>query len=260
MLYEYLKKGFTKFVISSSGNSGMVAAHCAMKTNANFDLVVYLSEYISNLKLGEFLNTLGIAEVQNELRAKKKFVKNNVTLILTENPKQQAFMKVTENFVNLRGSTDALAPVGFRTIADELIPQLGNSIDAVFIPASSGTTALGVYEGFKFHGLNPQIHVVQTTKVNSLVKGIAETAEVEIEHPSEAIVDLVGHRKDEIQEIIRSSRGKGWVINSSEVEYAKLHLSKTGIEVSYDSALGVAAFAKAVKEQKFRNPVILCTG
>jgi threonine dehydratase len=254
----YLKRGDGKFCIASTGNAALVAAFIANKDERIKDLKVFLSDIsIVQEKIEKFIKFLKLPTTPDKFR--KGFKYKNVEFIFSPNPKQRAFGLIKEGYVNLRGSTDDIAIEGFKSIAYELASQI-QDIDAVFIPASSGTTVKGISEGFLDLGLNPQIHVVQTSKVSTLVKRIAPSVELEPDHPASSIMDVVGHRRLDIEQIIKKSRGNGWIINKAETLIAYGELRKMGILTSADSALTFAAFKRTNFIHKFKKPVLIFTG
>jgi threonine synthase len=257
MIAKYIEMGKTNFVVSSSGNAALVSCYVALRYK-EIKLKVFLSKQISDEKITKFITLLHMDATVANFRKGGRY--GNIEFDLSDNPKQKAFKLGNEGWVNLRGSQDDLALVGFRSIAYELV-EMSDQWDAVFVPASSGTTALGIYQGFREAGLNPAMHIVQTTKVNALVKRVAlDRGAAETEHPSESIVDIVGHRRTQVEEMITASNGGGWIISKDEVEEAQHDLFVAGILASYDSALTYAAFKKASKIKRFNNPVMVFTG
>lgn len=264
MIAKYLEMGRTMFTVSSSGNAALVAAYIGMHANTEIEEIqVLLSDKISDSKLERIITFLGLEDEVSIEDFREGLSFEKVTFTFCENPKQVAFQLEKQGYVNLRGSTDDLATIGFKTISYEISKQLEETLpDAIFIPASSGTTVVGIYEGFKDLGWNPEIHVVQTTKAYALVKKIKNIHfPVEPEHPAESIIDVIGHRRKQIEEIITNSRGNGWVITAEECISAKKELFRQyNITAGYDSALTYAAYLKSVQEKKYKNPVLVFTG
>jgi threonine synthase len=264
MIGKYLEMGKTKFVVSSSGNAALVSAYIGLHSYSDVEEVkILLSEQISDSKLTKMLKSLHLEDelTVEDLREGPQLEK--VKFEFSVNPKQQAFQLEKEGWTNLRGSTDDLAIIGFKTIANEIIHELGqNKPDAVFIAASSGTTALGIYQGFSELSIYPQIHVVQTTKTYALLKKLKNIdLPIEPEHPAESIIDVIGHRRKTIETIISESKGDGWVIDVEECIEARRELrNEYNVTTGYDSALTWAAYKKAVESQKFQNPVLVFTG
>lgn len=264
MLMKYIESGKRNFVISSSGHAALVSAYTvsALKDRYKINkLIILLSNQTSNEKLSKFIKHLELNISVRDLR--NNFKRGVIEFNFADNPKQQAFQLAQEGYVNLRGSTDDLALIGFKAIAHELVLQMEdrNKVDGIFVPASSGTTALGIYQGFHDLDQNPAMHVIQTTKVNTLVKKMQTASfEEELNHPSESITDYIGHRRKQVEEMIVISNGKGWIISKQEVIEGKKELANIGIEASYDSALPFAAYLKATEEKEFECPVLVFTG
>lgn len=261
MIYQYLQNGEHYFTVSSSGNAALVSAYTLLQF-PDTTLRIFLSNQVSDYKLNQFLITFKIPSSVKQLR--ENFRYKNIEFILSDNPKQQAFQLGNQGWINLRGSQDDSALIGFHTIAYELLNQSPN-IDAIFVPASSGTTALGIYHGFREMERIPAMHIVQTTKVNALVNKLIRDNEgnrlpIEHDHPSESIVDSIGHRRKQIEEAIIESNGNGWCISKSEVEEAHQILLDHNLIASYDSALTYAAFLKVQHIKRYKYPVLVFTG
>ena len=140
-LSYHMEKGVRNFVISSSGNAGISAAAYAGLAGVKLD--IFVSDNINPAKL------------------EKLDVLKNDKIVIHSGPKPKSdamkFATVTGAY-NLRGSKDDTAIIGFKTIAYELIEQYPE-IDAIFLPCSSGTSALGIYQGFVENGKNVKIYI-----------------------------------------------------------------------------------------------------
>lgn len=258
MIDQYISQGARKFAISSSGNAALVSAFCALQNNSVEELKILLSGHesfhISDEKIQKFISLLHLPVSIEDFR--KGFIYKNIHFQLVDNPKQKAFQLGNDGYINLRGSTDDSSLWGFASLAFEIDAQCPQC-DALFIPASSGTTVAGIYEGFKSMGKSIPIHVVQTTKTNALINKITQRTDIELDHPAQSIVDIVGHRRSEIETIINETKGAGWIINKQQVLQAKSIISSYGVQLSYDSSLTYAAF---MQTKTFKNPVLVCTG
>ncbi|KKQ28214.1 MAG: hypothetical protein US42_C0001G0065 [Candidatus Magasanikbacteria bacterium GW2011_GWC2_37_14] len=286
MIKKYSKEGphtatiggpFSDFVISSSGNAALAAIHAIQAHNRNNDnkltLKIFIGENINAEKLKLLINLIEDP---------------NITLTQVENPKQTAFLVDKEGQAkNLRQSTDELALEGYTELAEELnkIPNL----QAVFIPTSSGTTAEGLGLAFAKLNYQAQIHIVQTTACHPIVDVIARTPHttedeaipVDIDETkglprparaglamtatslADAIVDQVGHRKEKVTDIIKNSKGAGWIGTDDEILNAIELLKNTcKIKISPNSALAIVGLKKAIANGfKFSGPVVcLITG
>ena len=260
MIKKYFKEeNITNFVISSSGNAALAAIHSVQVHNHNnsekINLTVFVGLNIDEKKLKIILKTI------------KDF---NIKIEQVEKPKQSAFQMDKNGLAkNLRQSTDDNALIGYYELAEELdkIPNLG----AIFVPTSSGTTAQGLAEAFFDESYikleqKPQIHIVQTTTCHPISElFISNSPSVNTDLKEEksiagAIVDKIAHRKDRVVELIKKSKGSGWVVTNEDIkETQKLVKQTTGVEISTNSALSVAGLKKA-KEAGFdwENKVVVC--
>ena len=230
-----MQEGNNEYAISSSGNAAITATYIAKQYEIK--LTIFLSENINNEKLKK------IATFANESK--------NITIIKSKKPRSDLFKFIFDNrCINLRGSTDKYAQVGYESIATELV-ESGEDFDSIFIPASSGVSSIGVYNGFMKLGKKVQIHVCQTEKVNAIAKHFDFDFEIHNNSKADAITDKVGLRKREIIEIINTSKGFGWVISDSLLEEVR-HDIKALIDFkpSYNSLLALAGLKKAISSSK----------
>lgn len=249
MIYNYVRDGFTSFVISSSGNAALAAMLTVSEYNtanpANpLSLTVYIGHTIPDTKQAK-LEALTSPQVRIEQ---------------VDRPKQSAFLDAKdESIINLRQSTDDAALFGYHELAFELaeIPELA----AIFIPTSSGTTAEGIAEGLEETDTTPQIHIAQTSSCHPIAA--ASQKEV-VSIPEEislatAIVDNVAHRKDRIVEILKETHGQGWIITNTEIEQAiALVKEHCDITISPNSALSIAALVQAVRSGWMCEGAVVC--
>lgn len=244
---RHAQDGHTKFALSSSGNAAISSIHvCSL---LDLELVVFVSETLAENKL-------------NLIEGK---LKNNpkVKLIKSSKPRSDLVKFTRENldFVNLRGSTDHYAPQGYETIAYELQTQTPE-IDGIFIPTSSGTSALGIADGFQKIGMNVPIHICQSEKVHAIAKNFDSDFSVRESSLADAITDRVAHRKGEVVKTVQNSNGSGWIVSDDQLERAKQTLRASGITgYSYNSLVAFSGYQKAVNSgYNFQNPVLLFSG
>jgi threonine synthase len=245
-LSYYYSQGKSDFVISSSGNAATSAiAYCNL-----FDasLKVYVSENIPDYKFKKLVHTKGSSE-------KIKIIKSN-------KPKSDAFKYVRDsNAMNLRGSTDDNAIEGFKTLAFELCEQ-DKTIDALFVCCSSGTSLSGIYEGYKQVGTMPQLHIVQTTKINPIACEFDSNFQKTNNSIANAVSDKVAMRKNRVVSIINNTGGSGWVVSDTELVAAKSELVENRIDIEgYNAYVSYAGFKKALNSGwEFKNPVCIISG
>ncbi|MFA4831000.1 MAG: PLP-dependent lyase/thiolase [Patescibacteria group bacterium] len=293
MIKTYHEQGWNNFVISSSGNAALAAilaaqAHNKNKPNDLLSLKVFAGKKIDAEKLKLLMNTASGVHSQKFIANSQLQVtsyKLQVTIIQTDRPKQAAFQIDKEGKAkNLRQSTDDTALLGYHELAQEL-DKIEN-LQAIFIPTSSGTTAQGLGETFERLKNKPQIHVIQTESCNPIaitLNVIPAQAGIQESHDADwipdqaghdksggtrpsiagAIVDKIAHRKNKVIEIIKNSRGSGWIVSDDEIKGAmKLVKQTTGIEISPNSAISIAGLKKAVESgYRFNGPIVcLVTG
>jgi len=266
MLEHYYKQGIKHFVISSSGSAAIAAA--------------YFGSHIKNLKLNIFISPRMSADKKQRL---DKIIKDNhnIKLQISDRAKTEAIRFARDNKHQLvRTSTDDLALAGYNRLGEELNRQLieqGSDVGYfdIFIPTSSGTTLQGLFEYLRTQNHHGNIrandtmksllrlHIVQTTKVNIIAREFDQDFEQNDTSLASAIVDTIGHRKDDVVKATKDSGGSGWVISDSQLQKARgLAEKNTGIEnPSWDSLLSLAGLIKAKKQGlAIKNAIILFTG
>ena len=245
LIKDHLKKGEKKLVISSSGNAAIAAAYYLTKyVKTKCNLMIFVSKNISLEKIQRL----------------KKIIVNcsNIKIKKVLRPKQQAFLfSKKHKAIFLRGSTEPTAPQAYYSLAKEL-SQIPN-LKSVFIPTSSGITALGLHQGFKKLKKKIEIHLVQTEKIHTLTRNFDHQFSSKKTSLANAIVDRVGLRKQEINKAIQESLGSGWIISDQALKQAKKLLqTKTDISINtYNSLLSLAGVIKA-KETKWPLSGTIC--
>jgi threonine synthase len=264
-----------ELVISSSGNAAAAAAYFAGQFGLS--LHIFLSEKIIPDKLEQIkkiaashplLPEEGCPDIMSG-RGGGREKKNNlittpnpllekegsINIKLVARPKFEAAQAAQKNgWFWLRSSVNDDALLGYESLAEEIEEKVKNP-GSIFIPSSSGTLAVGLH---KFLKIKPAFHLVQTTAVNTLVRDFDQDFVPEKKSLAGAIVDLIGQRRSEVVEIIKSSGGFGWAINNDEIKEARAELFGAGIECSYTSALGLAGLKKAQKKNfEVKEPIVI---
>jgi threonine synthase len=183
-LSKHISDGVKKFCISSSGNAAISAYSYSKLTDISLD--IFVSSKLSSEKLSKL---------------------EGAKLHVSDNPKSDCIKFSSETgALNLRGSVDDNAYIGYYSLAEE-ISEL--DIDSIFIPTSSGNAALGIHQGLKKLGKHIPIYIVQTTKVCP----IASLYDKEFIKTDSSVVtcitDRVCKRKDQIIDLIKDSCGSG---------------------------------------------------
>lgn len=240
---RHVMEGKKKFVISSSGNAAAsAAAYCGL---ANVELDIFVSDNINPAKL-ERIKCQESVEIRlhQSASAKSDAIK----------------FANTTGAVNLRGSHDKYAITGYETIAYELVEQYPD-IDSIFIPTSSGTSALGIHDGFKTMKKHVKIFVCQTSRVHAIASRFDKNFVATDSSYADAIVDRVASRKTDVASAVKDSGGSGFVVNDALLYQAKELAESQGLYYSYNSLLGLAGLIKAIqKSYKLIHPVVLASG
>lgn len=250
MINTYTKQGETNFAISSSGNAALATGLYIKKYNKihknKLALKIFIGQKIDKTK-------------QQEL---KKIADSYIQIIQTKNPKQAAFQIAKNKQTKLlRQSTDDLALVGYESLAKEL--SAIKKLSAVFIPTSSGTTAQGLYLGFKKFKINPQINIVQTCSCHPIAEKFGASNCLKNENSlAKAIVDKVAHRKLAVIQAVKNSKGQAFIADNNDIKNAIKLAKIEKNNLSANSALSIAGLIQAIKNgQKFSGPVAcLITG
>ncbi|MCA9383241.1 pyridoxal-phosphate dependent enzyme, partial [Candidatus Dojkabacteria bacterium] len=242
-LSHHYNNGVKSFVISSSGNAAVSAAAYAALVDIELD--IFVAEKVNPVKL----------------QLIEKHTNNNIRVRQSKKPKSDAIKFASENNAfNLRGSLDHNAVIGFKTIAYELAEQAPDT-DAIFIPCSSGTSSVGIAEGFHESDMNVRINVCQTTKIHPIAKEYDSDYQMSVSSMADAISDRVAHRKQQVTELIESTGGFGWVISDDELLKARKLLPLVDFEISNNSLLSLAGLIKSLEAgNSYNAPTLLISG
>jgi threonine synthase len=249
-LSKHISEGKNDFVISSSGNSSISAV--SLLKGKDINLTIFLSPKLSESKRVRLENYLG-SEIKSKIE--------NFSINFTKKPISEAFKYAKDNNQTLlRGSTDPYSIPGFKSISYEIIKD-HPKVDAIFIPTSSGSTALGIFEGYVENDYLPQLHVIQTTTTHPISREYDTNFIKTNSSIASSITDRVAHRKSQIQSIIKESNGSGWVVSDELIRSAINILKVNQIEVSTDAALSLAGLLKAYQAGViYQRPLCILTG
>ncbi|MEO6729422.1 MAG: pyridoxal-phosphate dependent enzyme [Candidatus Dojkabacteria bacterium] len=247
-------------VLFSSGNALIsFLQYCTLYPEFKLDCVV--SEAIAPNKLN-LIKTL-MADTQHELN-------------IAFNPKKTAIeISAEKSIPNMRISLDNDIVKGYWSLGIELGKTVKgfkefkegtvNKDIAIFVPASSGTAAVGMTEGLflelEKEYLMPRIIVCQTRQVHPFVSKDEMTGgEISL---ADAIVDTVGLREEQINKIVKETNGLTLAISNDEIEKAKSYLeerSEGSEEVSYTSLLSLAGYLKIKENINLKRVICIFSG
>lgn len=232
------KNGYTKAVISSTGNAAISAAYyCQQK---QIELTIFLSPKVSPQKLSLL----------------KQFPSE---IILSPKPISSAiqFSKQNQAFL-LRQSTDPVSLIGYQQISKEIISQLPQ-VTSIFVPIGSGTTLIGISQTLPS---NVPIFGAQSAANCP----ISKLFDVDFRTENRLITDALSAKflpqKKIIIDTINKTKGFSFTIQNEAIISANHYLESKNIITSLEGALSFAAYQKAIKNNYpvGEHPVILLTG
>ncbi|MFA5749648.1 MAG: PLP-dependent lyase/thiolase [Candidatus Shapirobacteria bacterium] len=232
------KNGFSKAVISSTGNAAISAAHFCQQNQ--IELTIFLSTKVNPKKL-----TI-LKQYSSEIILSKKPISDAIKF----SKKNNAYL--------LRQSTDPSALIGYQQIGQEIIDQLSQTT-SIFIPIGSGTTLLGISQK-----LSPSVKIfgAQSAANCPISKNFDQKYIPEIRLITDALSAKFIPQKNKIITTIKKSNGFSFIIQNEAIISASQFLESKNIFTSLEGCLAFAAFKKA-KENNFDIgdfPVILLTG
>lgn len=236
---ENLKKqGFTKAVISSTGNAAISAAHFCQANQ--IELTIFLSSKVNQKKLDVLKN------YSSEIILSKKPISDAIK-----------FAK-KNNYYLLRQSTDPSALIGYQQIAIEILKDLPK-ITSIFIPVGSGTTLLGITQKLP---LSTKIFAIQSAANCPISKYFDTNFIPENRLITDALSAKIIPQKNKIISAIQKSNGSGFTIQNESILLANQFLELKNIITSLEGSLALAGYQKAIKNniEVGEFPVILLTG
>lgn len=236
---ELLNNGVREGVIASSGNAAI--SFLTYGTKFGFKVHAVVSSKINPSKLVKL----------------RSLATGLHTLHITDKPRRMSAQISAERQIpNLRGSTDSTMPIGYRSIALELINQ---GFTDLFVACSSGTALLGIAQGFA--GSSIRFHAAQTSQIHPISGEFPQAWQVEEgQSLADAITDKVAMRKQQIIRILRESGGMGWILSNHEIELAKSAVNAVAKSpIGNTSALAVAAYIKATQQGQIGTKVAIVT-
>ena len=239
--------GVRHFVLSSSGNAAISANRYAK---------------LHNIPLSLFLSTS-----VNEKKA--NLILDHENIHFTSTPLKDSLIFATENaYTHLRQSRDSLALPGYSTIAFELYEELGDKLSdlSIFFPVSSGTTLVGVYQGFQKLVADgqlsslPQFFAVQSQAYFPVAEQFLAKSEWPVrinKSLADALVSPATPRLAEITNIIKETNGWSLTVSEEELINAWGALESFGVDSSAEGALAFAGWLKCKQLGKMTGAMII---
>lgn len=249
MVDHYVKNGKRHFAISSSGNAALAAAlyisELNKKNSEKIQLEILVGNHITDKKLEK------LTDLANE----------NISIMRFERPLQTLTQKTADGSVqSLRQSTDNVALIGYKSLAEEL--EKIKNLAAIFVATSSGTTAQALAEYFldNIEEKSPvKIHIVQTTSCNPMAIDFVDSVPSEERSDADAIVDITAQRKKELVPLIKMTNGFGWIASNELIKTAQELIEKYAkIKVSPNGALALSGLMQAAFTGREWSGAVVC--
>jgi len=248
MIDSGIASGSKSFAISSSGNAGLSAIKYIKILNKD-------RGYSDKLRLSVFVGRKIDAEKLADL---KREINNdfNISINISDRPIQALHIAERNGNWSLRQSTDPHAPSGYDSLAEEL--STTDNLEAVYVGASSGTTALGLINTFARMNKDVKVNIVQTEACHSIADEFDKDFQDKPSSIAGAIVDKVGHRRNEIIEKMEKGAGSGFVVSDEIILEAISRLNGAGIKATPNGALALAGLLKASKKGYKTDKAVVC--
>jgi threonine dehydratase len=145
--------------------------------------------------------------------------------------------------VNLRGTADASAPIGYRALAAEIVQQ-SPDVESVLTFASSGTSARGLLDGFEALSRPVAVWAVQA----GVCLGIARATQPELADEPDNPAGRLGIRNPpqagSIASALQASGGGATVVRRPELETMADRMDAYGLRTSAEGAAVLAGVAQ----------------
>ncbi len=238
MIDYHYDHGDRQFAISSSGNAALAAALYVRELNSKDPHVAMSGALTLDIFVGNQVNP-------KKLEKLKALADDHIRVLSKERPLQALAQAVEEGACSLRQSTDDIALMGYKTLAEEITKA--KNLCAIFIGTSSGTTAQALAYYFSSLKHLPQVHIVQTSSCHFMTNEFETYDGPDTKSIADAIVDQTAHRRTALIPLIKKTGGHGWVATNDEILTAR-ELSRTHalLDISNNSALSLVGAMKAV--------------
>jgi len=248
MIKHYHDKSERKFAISSSGNAALASALYVAEINKINSEPIKLDIFV-----GQNINPNKLEKLKEVESADS----DNIRVLIKERPLQALTQAVEEGYRSLRQSTDDIALLGYRELAEE-IAQIKNA-GAIFIGTSSGTTAQALVEYFIKEKLPVQIHLVQTSSCHPISDQFENYDGPDEKSIADAIVAQTTERIPKLVDLINKTGGYSWTATNDEIKSAKeLVIKHASLNISNNSALSIVGAMQAIYRDWQIEGSIIC--
>jgi len=247
--------GFRKIVVSSTGNLAISVAAYAAALEMESMVIVPHGTPAGILAEASFYNAR-IAVTERELRF----------AALETAARREDWFPI--GLFLAKPTQNAFGVEGYRTLAYEVVEQLGEAPGAMLFPCARGNGLYGTFKGFldcRDAGVIaalPRLVATQPERANSIEVSLARGANSAVELPpfqsvAKSTSETVS--SDDALDAIRTSAGFGLSASEEEIQNAASSLAEEGLNVETSSALPVACLPKLCRTDGFdRERPVVC--
>lgn len=247
--------GFRKIVVSSTGNLAISVAAYAAALEMESMVIVPHGTPAGILAEASFYNAR-IAVTERELRF----------AALETAARREDWFPI--GLFLAKPTQNAFGVEGYRTLAYEVVEQLGEAPGAMLFPCARGNGLYGAFKGFldcRDAGVIaalPRLVATQPERANSIEVSLARGANSAVELPpfqsvAKSTSETVS--SDDALDAIRTSAGFGLSASEEEIQNAASSLAEEGLNVETSSALPVACLPKLCRTDGFdRERPVVC--
>lgn len=244
-LTKLINDGVKEAVIASSGNAAISYLYYSTDLDIKLNVVVSPKTHPEKMRLLEKLTE----NTQHKLH-------------ISENIRKTAIELASTGMVNLKASTDDDLVKAYWSLGFELEELFKGKKGSLFLPASSGTAAVGTVQGLSMlieESNLPKVYICQTQSIHAFSEDIYQETEDSL---ADAIIDKTGLRKPQISNIINKTNGKVLIITNEELIKAKeFYKSLTNSDdITYNSLLSIAGYLKVKESREIDLAVCVLSG
>lgn len=227
------------FVLSSSGNAAVSAAAACARSGDR--LVAFVAPDTAASKYG-------------------KLLRSGAHVVVSDKPINYARSAGRLfGLTDLRGSRDPLAPVGYRSLAGELAEE--GDLDHVLTFNSSGTSAMGLLDGFAAAGRDIAVWSAQAGVCIGLARELDPSLEDEPDNPAGRLGIRNPPDAPEIVERLVASGGGALAVTRGDVLAMAERMEARDLRTSAEGAAALAAVARLARDGRIGGTVaVVITG
>ena len=244
LLYQVVRHraaaaGPRTFVISSSGNAAISAAAACRATGDR--LIAFVAPSTAPSK-------------------RARLEQSGAVVLVCSKPLNFArYAARVFGLVNLRGTADRIAPIGYRALAAELLEQ-DPTLQDVLTFASSGTSARGLLDGFAALGASVAVWAVQAGVCLGIARALSPDLPDEPDNPAGRLGIRNPPDAADLAAALVAGGGGALVVRRHEVHAMADRMEDRALRTSAEGAAVLAAVRSAAPRLAGRRIAAVITG